>query len=155
MRCTPFAIAFGIHIEVTLTVCPILSEEDISLDLATKGKQSALTKIAIRIARRAELDEQVVLRSLFDREDFGSTGIGRGVAIPHALLGMISSPVASLTRLAQPIDFDGPDDDPVDLIYCTLAALCYFRLPPCPFANMPGASDISSSGATPTGTVIR
>ncbi|MER9157576.1 PTS sugar transporter subunit IIA [Mesorhizobium sp. M0778] len=120
MRCTPFAIAFGIHIEVTLTVCPILSEEDISLDLATKGKQSALTKIAIRIARRAELDEQVVLRSLFDREDFGSTGIGRGVAIPHALLGMISSPVASLTRLAQPIDFDGPDDDPVDLIYTVL-----------------------------------
>ncbi|MER8508969.1 PTS sugar transporter subunit IIA [Mesorhizobium sp. M0894] len=120
MRCTPFAIAFGIHIEVTLTVCPILSEEDISLDLATKGKQSALTKIAIRIARRAGLDEQVVLRSLFDREDFGSTGIGRGVAIPHALLGMISSPVASLTRLAQPIDFDGPDDDPVDLIYTVL-----------------------------------
>ncbi|ESX83344.1 PTS fructose transporter subunit IIA [Mesorhizobium sp. LSHC420B00] len=103
-----------------MTVCPILSEEDISLDLATKGKQSALTKIAIRIARRAELDEQVVLRSLFDREDFGSTGIGRGVAIPHALLGMISSPVASLTRLAQPIDFDGPDDDPVDLIYTVL-----------------------------------
>ncbi|MER8817009.1 PTS sugar transporter subunit IIA [Mesorhizobium sp. M0965] len=97
MRCTPFAIAFGIHIEVTLTVCPILSEEDISLDLATKGKQSALSKIAIRIARRAGLDEQVVLRGLFDREDFGSTGIGRGVAIPHVLLGMISSPVASLT----------------------------------------------------------
>lgn len=101
-------------------ISPVLSEEDISLDLATKGKQSALSKIAIRIARRAGLDEQVVLRGLFDREDFGSTGIGRGVAIPHALLGMISSPVASLTRLAQPIDFDGPDDDPVDLIYTVL-----------------------------------
>ncbi|MER8555547.1 PTS sugar transporter subunit IIA [Mesorhizobium sp. M0220] len=101
-------------------ISPVLSEEDISLDLATKGKQSALSKIAIRIARRAGLDEQVVLRGLFDREDFGSTGIGRGVAIPHVLLGMISSPVASLTRLAQPIDFDGPDDDPVDLIYTVL-----------------------------------
>ncbi|MER9018378.1 PTS sugar transporter subunit IIA [Mesorhizobium sp. M0768] len=101
-------------------ISPVLSEEDISLDLATKGKQSALSKIAIRIARSAGLDEQVVLRGLFDREDFGSTGIGRGVAIPHALLGMISSPVASLTRLAQPIDFDGPDDDPVDLIYAVL-----------------------------------
>ncbi|WP_352833039.1 hypothetical protein [Mesorhizobium sp. M0664] len=37
----------------------------------------------------------MVLRGLFDRECLGSTGIGRGVAIPHALLGTISSPVVS------------------------------------------------------------
>lgn len=98
----------------------ILSEEDISLDLATKGKHSALSRIAVRIARRSKLDEQMVLHSLLHREFLGSTGIGRGVAIPHALLDMISSPVASLTRLAQPIDFQGPDDDPVDLIYTLL-----------------------------------
>ena len=101
-------------------IAPILEEEDISLDLVTKGKQSALSKIGIRIARRTGLDEQVVLRGLFDRERLGSTGIGRGVAIPHALLDTISSPVASLTRLAQPVDFDGPDDDPVDIIYAVL-----------------------------------
>ncbi|RWG82881.1 MAG: PTS sugar transporter subunit IIA [Mesorhizobium sp.] len=103
-----------------MMISPILSEEDISLDLVTKGKQSALSKIAIRIARRARLDEQMVLRGLFDRERLGSTGIGRGVAIPHALLDTISSPVASLTRLAPPIGFEGPDDDPVDLIYTVL-----------------------------------
>ncbi|BCG97985.1 PTS sugar transporter subunit IIA [Mesorhizobium sp. 131-2-1] len=101
-------------------ISPILLEEDISLDLVTKGKQSALSKIAIRIARRTGLDEQMVLRGLFDRERLGSTGIGRGVAIPHALLSTIYSPVASLTRLAQPINFEGPDDDPVDLIYTVL-----------------------------------
>ncbi|MER8733424.1 PTS sugar transporter subunit IIA [Mesorhizobium sp. M1227] len=38
-------------------------------------------------------------------------GIGLGIAIPHALLGTISSPVVSLTRLVQPVDFDGPYDD--------------------------------------------
>ena len=98
----------------------ILSEEDVSLDLVTKGKQSALSKIAIRIARRTGFDEQMVLRGLLDRECLSSTGIGGGVAIPHALLDTIYSPVASLTRLAQPIDFNGPDDDPVDLIYTVL-----------------------------------
>jgi len=101
-------------------ISPSLSEEDISLDLVTKGKQSALSKIAIRIARRNGVDQQLVLRGLFDRERLGSTGIGRGVAIPHALLSTIYLPVASLTRLAQPIDFEGPDDDPVDLIYTVL-----------------------------------
>lgn len=99
-------------------ISPVLLE-DISLDLVTKGKQSALSKIGIRIARKAGLDEHIVLRGLFDRECLGSTGIGSGVAIPHALLDMISSPVASLTRLAPPIDFDSPDDEPTDLI-CTV-----------------------------------
>jgi nitrogen PTS system EIIA component len=98
----------------------IFSEEDISLDLATKGKQSALSRIAVRIARRFGLDEQMVLRSLLHREFLGSTGIGHGVAIPHALFDMITSPVASFTRLALPIDFDGPDDDPVDIVYTLL-----------------------------------
>lgn len=107
-------------LRLTLVISPILEEEDISLDLVTKGKQSALSKIGIRIARRGGLDEQVVLRGLFDRERLGSTGIGHGVAIPHALLDTISSPLALLTRLAQPVDFDGPDDDPVDLIYAVL-----------------------------------
>ncbi|WP_246678027.1 MULTISPECIES: PTS sugar transporter subunit IIA [unclassified Mesorhizobium] len=97
-----------------------MSDDDILLGLVTKGKQSALSKIAVRIARRTGLDEQVILRGLFDRERLGSMGIGRGVAIPHALLSTIYSPVASLTRLAQPIHFDGPDDDPVDLIYTVL-----------------------------------
>ena len=96
------------------------SEEDISLDLVTRGKHSALSRIAVRIARRSGLDEQMVLRGLWHRECLGSTGIGRGVAIPHALFDMISSPVASFTRLAPPIDFDGPDDDPVDIVYTLL-----------------------------------
>lgn len=96
------------------------SEEDISLDLATKGKHSALSRIAVRIARGSGLDEQMVLRGLWHRECLGSTGIGRGVAIPHALFDMITSPVASFTRLTPPIDFDGPDDDPVDIVYTLL-----------------------------------
>ncbi|TPK54801.1 PTS sugar transporter subunit IIA [Mesorhizobium sp. B2-4-19] len=98
----------------------IFSEEDISLDLATKGKHSALSRIAVRIARRSGLDEHVVLSGLLYREGLGSTGIGRGVAIPHVLLDMISSPCVSFTRLAPPIDFDGPDDDPVDIVYTLL-----------------------------------
>ncbi|MBZ9710408.1 PTS sugar transporter subunit IIA [Mesorhizobium sp. ESP7-2] len=96
---------------------PYLLEEDVALDLATKGKHSALSKIAVRIARRAGLDEQMVLHSLWRSECHGSTGLGRGVATPHALFDTISSPVASFARLHRPIDFGGPDDDPVDIVY--------------------------------------
>ncbi|WP_428413537.1 PTS sugar transporter subunit IIA [Pararhizobium sp.] len=99
---------------------PLLSEEDIVLDLAAKGKRSALSAIAARIARRSGVDDQVVLSGLLYREKLGSTGVGRGIAMPHALLDEISSPIASLTRLAHPVDFHGPDNDPVDLLYALI-----------------------------------
>lgn len=97
-----------------------LSEEDIALDLATKGKHSALSKIAVKLARRTGLDDRAVLRGIWWRERHGSTAIGRGVAVPHALLRSISSPVASFTRLAPPIDFTSPDLVPVDLVFTLL-----------------------------------
>lgn len=97
-----------------------LSEADITLDLVTKGKHSALAKIAIQIAARTGLGDREVLRGIWRRERLGSTAIGRGVAVPHALLPSVSSPVASFTRLAPAIDFKSPDSDPVDLLF-TLA----------------------------------
>lgn len=97
-----------------------LSEEDITLDLATKGKHSALSRIAVKLARRTGLDDRAVLRGICRRERLGSTAIGRGIAVPHALLRSISSPVASFTRLAPLIDFNSPDSDPVDLVFTLL-----------------------------------
>jgi PTS system nitrogen regulatory IIA component len=97
-----------------------LSEEDITLNLATKGKHSALSKIAAKIARRTGLDDQVVLRGLWKRESLGSTGIGRGIAVPHATFHSISVPFASFTQLAPPIDFGSADGDPVDLVFTLL-----------------------------------
>nr|WP_105383494.1 PTS sugar transporter subunit IIA [Neorhizobium alkalisoli] len=89
------------------------------LDLRTKGKHSALSKIAIKMAPRSKLDQKTLLHALLRRECSGSTGVGRGIAIPHALLD-IPSPLASFSRLEPPIDFDGPDDDAVDLVYTLL-----------------------------------
>lgn len=98
----------------------VLSEGDIALDLATKGKRSALSKIAARLAKRSATDDRTVLGALLARERLHPTAIGGGVAVPHALLDALSGPAASLTRLALPIDFGTPDDDPVDLIFTLL-----------------------------------
>ena len=103
--------------ETAVVITDILGEDDISLDLVTKGKHSALSKIAVEIARGAGYSDRTVLAGLLHRERLGSTGVGHGVALPHALLDVVSSPVASLTRLAVPIDFDSPDGDPVDLLF--------------------------------------
>jgi PTS system nitrogen regulatory IIA component len=101
-----------------------LSEENVTLDLVTRGKHSALSRIAVKIARGTGIDDQVVLRGLWKRESVGATGIGHGIAVPHALFESISCPVASFTRLAPAIDFSSPDGDPVDLVFTLLWPRC-------------------------------
>ncbi|MCR2834475.1 PTS sugar transporter subunit IIA [Parerythrobacter lacustris] len=85
------------------------------------GKQAVLEAIADRFAAVYKVDREVVLESLLEREALGSTGFGRGVAIPHARIAGISRPVAVLLRLEEPIDFAAADGMPVELVFGLLS----------------------------------
>lgn len=98
----------------------LLSEHDIALNVIAKGKQPALTKISVGLAQCAGITERTILSDLLAREKMGTTAFGNGIAVPHALLNELSHPVASLTRLSAPIDFDAPDDSQVDLLLTLL-----------------------------------
>ena len=66
-----------------------------------------------------ELDDSVdmeVIDALTARERLGCTGLGHGVAIPHGRVDFIDEPIGAAITLAEPIDFDAPDNQPVDLI---------------------------------------
>ncbi|QDW66229.1 PTS sugar transporter subunit IIA [Luteimonas granuli] len=58
-----------------------------------------------------------IAEGLRGREALGSTGIGRGVAIPHCRSGALGEPVAAFLRLATPVDFKAHDGQPVDLVF--------------------------------------
>jgi PTS system nitrogen regulatory IIA component len=98
----------------------MLREEDIVLGMAAKGKRSALAKIADRLGQRADRRGSAVLAALLRRERLGSTGIGHGVAVPHARLDGIAEPVAMLAVLENPVWFGAPDDQPVDILLTLL-----------------------------------
>lgn len=85
------------------------------------SKQAALEAVADRFAAVYRVDREVVLESLLEREALGSTGFGRGVAIPHARIADISRPVAVLLRLEEPIDFAAADGMPVELVFGLLS----------------------------------
>lgn len=104
----------------TVMIENLLSEDDIALDVTAKGKLPALAKISVGLAQRVGMTEKTVLSGLVNREQMGSTALGEGIAIPHALLNDLLYPVASLTRLAAPIDFDAPDNGQVDLLFALL-----------------------------------
>lgn len=61
-----------------------------------------------------------VFSQLIARERLGSTGLGEGIAIPHCRIGNCSQPVGTLITLSEPIDFDAPDNQPVDLVFALL-----------------------------------
>ena len=62
-----------------------------------------------------------VLAALLEREEAGSTGMGRGVALPHARLPGLDRMRAVFVRLDQPVAFDAVDDQPVDLLFALFA----------------------------------
>tara|TARA_R110002110_G_scaffold91264_2_gene237634 strand:+ start:259581 stop:260039 length:459 start_codon:yes stop_codon:yes gene_type:complete len=61
-----------------------------------------------------------VFSHLIAREKLGSTGLGHGIAIPHCRIENCSHPIGTLLSLSEAVDFDAPDDQPVDLLFTLL-----------------------------------
>ena len=66
------------------------------------------------------LDYDDVLDHLIAREKLGSTGLGDGIAIPHCRAESCTAPLGALLSLAEPIPFEAPDEQPVDLLFVLL-----------------------------------
>jgi PTS system nitrogen regulatory IIA component len=62
-----------------------------------------------------------VLEALIEREGLGPTGVGHGVALPHARVGGVDRIRGLFIRLERPLDYDSIDRQPVDLVFALLA----------------------------------
>ena len=67
------------------------------------------------------LDSSQVIDALQDRENLGPTGVGQGIALPHARLNNVSEVKGIFLRLERPLDFDAIERQPVDLVFALLA----------------------------------
>jgi len=95
--------------------------EVVLLDLAARTRSDALTALADRAAEILGCDPAAVLAALADREKLGSTGVGAGIALPHAGLPGLARSIALFARLARPVDWEAIDDRPVDLVAVVLS----------------------------------
>jgi PTS system nitrogen regulatory IIA component len=84
------------------------------------NKKALLEELARISAPLANLDQTVVLAALKERERIGCTGIGQGVALPHARFAAVQKPVSVFARLIAPIEYEAIDQRRVDLIYLLL-----------------------------------
>jgi PTS IIA-like nitrogen-regulatory protein PtsN len=85
------------------------------------SKKQLLSHLAAQASKLTGLDERRVLEAILERERLGSTGLGSGIAIPHAKLPSVQSVMGVFMQLESPIDFDSLDGKPVDLVFLLLA----------------------------------
>ena len=101
----------------------LLDPGAISARLNASSKRQALSIVADIAARQLDLKPTEILAKLMQRERLGSTGVGHGVALPHARLKGLDRMHGVFVRLESPIDFQSVDEQPVDLIFALLAPL--------------------------------
>lgn len=99
----------------------LITPDGVIARLKATSKKQALQELAAKGARLTGLPERTVFDALSERERLGTTGVGQGVAIPHAKFAALDRLCGFFARLDQPIDFESIDDQPVDLVFVLLA----------------------------------
>ncbi len=101
----------------------LLDRTAIAPRVSAANKRQALAVIAEIAARNFDMrmEPGAVLDKLTERETAGSTGVGHGVAAPHARLEGLARMRGVFVRLAHPVEFEAVDDQPVDLIFALFA----------------------------------
>jgi len=103
-----------------MKISDFLSAADVTTDVAAPDKQKLLEELARRAGLAVDVLPALVLSELLKREELGSTGMGGGVALPHARFHQVDKPFGILVRLRKPIDFDAVDGKPVDTVVLLL-----------------------------------
>ena len=103
-----------------MTISALLSPQRIFLDTEITSKKKLLELIANTIAEQTDSTHSYIYNGLLDRERLGSTGLGQGVAVPHARLANLDKTLGCFFRLKDAINFEAPDNIPVDLVFTIL-----------------------------------
>ena len=99
----------------------ILDNDAVFSDVKAASKKQLLQELANFASKFTNLDSRQIFEALLQREKLGSTGLGRGIAIPHVKFPQLDRVYGLFARLAKPINYDSVDGEPVDLVFLLLA----------------------------------
>lgn len=101
-------------------VSKLLPLSNVILELDASSKKRVFEQVGLLFENNHHIARSQVFDSLFAREKLGSTGLGQGIAIPHGRIKGLKEAVGAIVRMKQPIPFDAPDGQPVNLIFVLL-----------------------------------
>lgn len=101
-----------------MKISDILTLHNTAAHAHSDSKKSVLELISkLASSHVTTIQSRHVLNTLISREKLGTTAVGHGVALPHARIEGIEKPIGVLVQLNKAIEFDAPDDEPVDLLF--------------------------------------
>jgi len=103
-----------------MKIANFLSADDVVPEFAASDKQKLLLELSRRAGAKLGISADRIFAELNKREQLGSTGMGDGVAIPHARYHEINKPFGMFVHLKKPIAFDAVDGKPVDIVFLLL-----------------------------------
>ena len=113
-------------------IANFMKKECIACRMELKTKEELFKYIAENAEANAGIPEDSVLKSLLERETYGSTGIGKGVAVPHCRIKGSKNVVIQLISLAEPMPYGSADGEGVRLVFSLIVPegnnLLYLRL---------------------------
>nr|WP_325048651.1 PTS IIA-like nitrogen regulatory protein PtsN [Maricaulis maris] len=105
----------------TMALADLIPNAGVSIDLGASSRKQALQAMSELAAGLTGQASRTIFDAVLQRERLGSTGVGQGVAIPHARLSGVDEVVGVFARLRTPVDFESIDGRPADLIFMLLA----------------------------------
>jgi nitrogen PTS system EIIA component len=103
-----------------MNMSDIIGPQQVLAKVRASDKAQLLHELARRAAQALGLDIRAILDPLLAREQLGSTGVGSGIALPHAKVTGLDRLYGLFARLERPIDFASVDERPVDLVFLLL-----------------------------------
>lgn len=95
-----------------------LTSDRISCQQELTSKKAIFQHLAALLASNtANLDSKSVFLQLLERERLGNTGLGMGIALPHARMAGVAGPIGALIQLKTGVAFEAVDESPVDLVF--------------------------------------
>ncbi len=100
-----------------MKILDVLQKEAILVDLKAKDKKGVLEELVTPVAHIAGINHKDLVRVLMDREQLGSTGIGKGIGIPHGKLKGLESLILGFGLSRKGIDFESIDGRPTHIFF--------------------------------------
>lgn len=91
--------------------------EFMNLDLQSRDKKAVIEELAQPLAEFAEMDRDELVKTLLERERLGSTGIGKGIAIPHGKVKGLEKLMIGFGQSSKGVEFESLDNKPAFLFF--------------------------------------